>query len=169
MKDEKDQIADRTGREWRGEDMFAPITPNKPYLMSLDVMDNLVRGFLIKIADIRAQQNGDKITHEQAVQAISDLTQEYADILEGKNDEYSFQPWNSVDQLGAYISTLFESVPKEKAIKTYFSHMANVFLRDIIVPVEDDEIVEEAATFRINVLVEDAVKALQGLTNHPDE
>lgn len=167
--DEEVVFAKTEGREWRGDDMFAPIDSKKPYLLSLDVLDNLLRGFLIKVADIRGLYNSDNLDDKKAVQAVADLCKEYADILQGNTEEYSAAPWNSEDQLGAYISTLFVDVPKEEAVNTYLLRMAQTFTDQVLIPVEEDQIDEEVATFRIDYTIEDAAKAFIGLPNHPDE
>lgn len=132
-------------------------------LLNSDIVQNLVREFMGKVIDYRASYNAGDLPGDEVPGKIKALADDYAAILLGKSKDYEAAPWNSVDYLGLHLSKLLkgEETPEE-APCAYFLYVASTLIDTIVVPHEDDAISEETANFRIDALVDDAVRALLG-------
>lgn len=159
----KARAADRGKPE--GMDQFLD---QRPALGSMEVVEDLVRQYLGELTANRVRYHKDEITPEQAVAAASDLAKKYAGIFMGRDSAYFALPWNSPEQLGADLAQRFAEPPQPDEAVEVFLTMVAADLMAILVEHEDEKIDDEAAQFRIGVLVEDAAHALLGLQNLAD-
>jgi hypothetical protein len=149
----------------RGRDqLFGDALPDHA-LNSLTAVEAVVRSFAEKVADVRARYNADKITDAQARDEVEVLAQKYADMFMGKSSEYAALPWNTPEQLGAYLANVIEGgTAPETAARDFLLYVAAQLLQ-IMVEHEDAKIDDEVAQFRLGALIEDAVHAFLGLPN----
>jgi hypothetical protein len=147
----------------RGRDFFDPISGSKPFLGSPDVLDALVRSFLGKLVDIRIAYNSDQIEGTEASKQIAALCESHAATVTGRNADYEAAKWNSDEQLGAFLAAMFTDVAADRGAHTFFYKLAGDFITGVIIPAENEELTDESGSFRTDVLVEEAVAALQGL------
>lgn len=153
----------------RGRDMFDPIATDKPYLGSPEVIDSLVRSFLGRVIDVRKQYLQDEITPKEAEEKVLYLAGQYAAIVMGKNDEYGASAWNSPEQLGDFLAMMLDGVPPEESAEAFFVRMAADLLNHVLIPAENEQIDDEAGQFRVDVIIEESVNALQGIIETPED
>ncbi|CAB4130446.1 hypothetical protein UFOVP119_70 [uncultured Caudovirales phage] len=154
----------------RGQDMFSPIG-DMP-LGNPDVVEELVRQFILEVVDIRKAYHEDKIEGPAATIAVAKAAARYAAIFMGGDPQYSHTEWNTPERLGAF---LLDTLPPGEigattanACELFFHRIAADLLREAIVPSEQEKITEDALRFRLDVIVEDARYALLGLYNNPE-
>lgn len=153
----------------RGRDAFDPIPAGKPYLGSPEVIDSLVRSFLGRVVDVRKQYLQDEIPPEDAKTKVLDLAGQYAAVVMGQSEEYGASAWNSPDQLGEFLSMMLDGVSPADSAEVFFTRMAADLLNQILIPSENEQIDDETGQFRVDVLVEESVNALQGLIVTPED
>lgn len=149
----------------RGRDqLFGDSLPDNA-LNSITTVEPVVRSFAAKVTDVRVRYNTDKITDAQAREEVDALAQQYADMFMGKTRDYAALPWNTTEQLGAFLANVIEGdASPMTAARDFFLYIAAQLLQ-IMVEHEGENIDDEVAQFRLDTLIEDAVYALLGVPN----
>ena len=162
IENSRQRQADR-GRPF-GFEAFEPDPQNRPFLGDRAVVEGLVRSFAGDIVEHRKQFNLDKTEGTVIVKAIEGLTERYGKIFMGQDAAYRAQPWNSAEQLGVALNKRMglDPEPPEKAATALFWRLSADLL-DAISDHEGDQIDDETAQFRLDVLIEETTLALLGL------
>lgn len=143
--------------------LFEVFGGDKPLLGDPAVIDAVLRGFFVRVSELRIEVHKEKMTGTECVNALRELSRKTADKFMGRTEEYARQSWFSVDQLGAYLDQICTGAGgKEQAAEAFFLHLASRAF-EIMRAHEEEEIDDEVAKFRIDVLIEDARQALLGL------
>lgn len=152
------RAADR-GRDFLFEDSFR----FDQELSSVSSVEAVVRQFLTDIVSIRQQYNSLEKSDSEAKDAVRVVCRKYADLFMGRAEGQKASQWNSVEQLGRFLSSVMSgSNSPESAAEDFFLYLASEML-NVLVASENDQIDDDIGQFRVNALAEDAVNALLGL------
>lgn len=133
------------------------------------VVDALVRGFFVRLSELRIQVHKQEVSPEECLNQIQTLSQNIADIFTGKKSGYVKSSWNTDAQLGAYIHQVCTGAGSpEQATKSFFLHMASRVFETMRAH-EEEEIDDEVMQFQIDATVEDTTQVLLGLEPPNDE
>jgi hypothetical protein len=160
----KEQIEGSAARAAdRGRDQLFEGALSDKGLNSLSAVDAVIRSFAGKVTQVRADYNADKITDAQAREEVASLAQEYADVFMGKSSDYVAQPWNTPEQLGAYLVAVMDGKAEpETAARDFLLYIAAQLLQ-VMVEHESGKLDDDVAQFRVDALLEDADYALLGI------
>lgn len=150
--------------------LFEAFGGDKPLLGAPAVLDAVLRSFFVSVSELRIAVHKQELTGAECLNAMRDLSRKMADTFMGRSDEYARESWFSVNQLGVYLDKICEGAGgKEQAAEAFFLHLAARAF-EIMRAHEDEEIDDEVAQFRIDVLIEDARQALLGIElQEPEE
>lgn len=155
----KDRAEDR-GRP-QGLEFFEQADTEAGYLGDPEVVDLIVRQFLMAVHDVRTRWAAGKET--KPTEAVKAIVERHAAIFMGKDKAYQSAPWNSPEQLGKHlVERIPLDVPHAEAAEAFFWDLANQVL-DAASAYADGEIDDDDAKFRIEVMAEEATHALLGL------
>lgn len=134
---------------------------DRPALNAVDGVESVVRDWLMKLVHFRAEYlKGGKADAGPFIEKQADRM---TAIFFGRDKDYAASPWNSPDQLGyGFGDRVGISGEAEEVMQTYWVQQAAAAF-GIMAEHESDAITDDAAKFRIDALVEEAVYALLGL------
>lgn len=129
-----------------------------------DVLDSLLRQFVVSMAGWRAQVNSEKMKPTEMLNLIQAEAKRLAGVFMGDDTaNYVPVPWFSRKQLGAYIDSVCDNAGgPDDAAESLLLHFA-AQVSAAMKAHEDDEIDDDVAKFRMEAAMEDVAMVLRGL------
>lgn len=105
-----------------GGNLVVPAAPERS-LQVLDVVDGIVRGFVLDGLTLRGDMIEEKISREEAVQRMGALSTSMQVIFYGKSDAYDGTDWNTPERLGKWLTENAKAItpPAEDAVARLFN------------------------------------------------
>jgi len=138
----------------------------RPILASLTVVSELLREAIGDAVDRRGDYLEGKIAAEAAMTKDVESMRSLADLLNGKGPraaDYFIQPWNSPEQMGAYLKEAYDLAcsEEEAAFTTVMRALNEAYGEmDAIIAMEGDP---EQEAWRIEGIIELYAHALTGV------
>lgn len=142
------------------------LTADKPSLGSPTVVNDLLRGLLKLVTELRVEQLEGK--RQDLVAPLQAEARRLQDVFYGRDSSYALTPWFSERHLGrALVDGAGMEGDAADAVERLLLRMISEFL-DIYLPFENDELPEQELPWRIDALVEFYQAALMGLPYDQD-
>jgi len=143
------------------------LTADKPSLGSPTVVNDLLRGLLKLVTELRAEQLQGR--RQDILGPIQDEVRRLQDVFYGRDIRYAMTPWFSEKHLGrALVEGAGMEGEAADAVERLLLRMVSEFL-DIYLPFENDELPEQELPWRIDALVEFYQAAVMGLPYDQDD
>lgn len=152
---------ERAADRGRQEDLGWPESA-RPSLGDPAVVRGLVQDFATEVIGVRADYNGDKLTGQQAQDAIRAAAVRYGGIFMGRDGKFEALPWNDPARLGQRILLSAGSVDGVDDPGEALFLILSRSLTDIAVAHEDGRLSDPAAKQNLKDALDSVVDLLLG-------
>lgn len=136
---------------------------DRPSLGSPDVVRGLVSEFAASVVGVRRRYNEDKLSGEQAQEAVAELAAEYGRIVMGYDNRYQPLPWNDPARLGRRIRLVVPAIDGVEDPGELLFFTIGTSLVEIAKAHEEGRMSDDDAKGKAQEMLEDAANLILGV------